>query len=152
MNNVSRKLLIAALPVVIGAGLALPAGADEDAVKYRQSVMKAIVGHMGGVVAIVTGKVPHEAHLLTHARGLNDTAQLIGDAFAEETLAGETRALDKIWDDPEGFEKAYTRLQDAVAALLEAAESGGAQAAGAKLEAVGNACKGCHEDYRKEKS
>lgn len=152
MKNIAKKLMIAGLPVALGVGLVLPAGADEDVVKYRQSVMKAIVGHTGGVVAILTGKVPHEGHLITHASGLNDTAQLIGDAFAEETLTGETRALDKIWNDAEGFKKAYTRLQDATAALLEAARSGGVEAAKAKLEAVGDACKGCHEEYRKKKS
>ncbi|NCF28009.1 MAG: cytochrome c, partial [Gammaproteobacteria bacterium] len=57
--------------VTIGSAIALTAGTipsvsadDEAAIKYRQAVMKAVGGHMGGAVAIIKGKVPYKVDLV----------------------------------------------------------------------------------------
>ena len=145
--------------VTIGSVAALTAGAafsvsanDEDAIKYRQSVMKAQGGHIAAAVAIIKGKVPYKDDLVAHVKGLNETASTVANAFKEKTTGGDTRAKAEIWEDPADFQKKIEDLQAATAAFLAAAESGGVQAAGDKLGAVGDACGACHKKYREKQS
>jgi cytochrome c556 len=145
--------------VTIGSAIALTAGTalsvsadDEDAIKYRQSVMKAVGGHMGGAVAIIKGKVPYKEDLVAHASGLSDMANVTANAFKEKTSGGDTRAKDDIWEDADEFSEKIAAFRKATADFLAAAKSGGPEAAGAKLGAVGDACKGCHEEFRAKKS
>ena len=145
--------------VTIGSAIALTAGTvfsvsadDEGAIKYRQAVMKAVGGHMGGSVAIIKGKVPYKDDLVAHATGLNDMANVAANAFKQKTAGGKTRAKAKIWEDSSDFSQKIEDLKNSTADFLAAAKNGGPEAAGAKLGAVGDACKGCHKKYRAKKS
>jgi len=53
---------------------ALAAGGGAEAIKYRQSVMKAIGGHMGAIAAYVKGEVDHAAHVPVHADALREAS------------------------------------------------------------------------------
>ena len=153
MRTITRMILTIGSVFALFAATALSVSADDkDFIKYRQSVMKAVGGHMGGAVAIVKGEVPYEDDLVAHATGLNDMAQAVPNAFKQKTSGGDTRAKANIWEDSDEFMQKYKDLQAATADFLAAAKSGGKSAAGAKLGAVGDACKGCHETFREKKS
>lgn len=153
MRTFTRTIATIGSAVALTAGTALPVSADdENAIKYRQSVMKAVGGHMGGAVAIVKGQVPYKDDLVAHATGLNDMAHVAANAFKEKTQGGDTRAKPEIWTDAAEFSEKIEDLKQATAAFLAAASSGGPEAAGAKLGAVGDACKGCHKKFRAKKS
>ena len=153
MRTFTRVILTIGSSVALLAATALSVSADDEAfIKYRQSAMKAMGGHMGGAVAIVKGEVPYESDLVAHATGLDETAQVVPNAFKQETSGGETRAKPAIWKDSDEFMQKIKDLQSATAAFLAAAKSGGKSAAGEKLGAVGDACKGCHETFREKKS
>ena len=151
MTITCKRIIVFCLPLM----LAVPAAssADEEAaIKYRQNLMKANSAHIGSIVAIVKGQVPHTDHLVAHAEALNSTAMMVGPAFSQRTEGGETRAKADIWKMSAEFDEKVKALRDATAVLLSAAKSGGADAVGPKIGAVGDSCKGCHEKFREKKS
>ena len=153
MRTFTRTIVTIGSAIALSAGTALSVSADDKAfIKYRQAVMSAVGGHMGGSVAIIKGAVPYKDDLVAHATGLNDMAQIAPNAFKQKTTGGETRAKPEIWEDHDEFMEKIKDFQTATADFLAAAKSGGPEAAGAKLEAVGDTCKGCHEKFREKKS
>ena len=65
--GILRWSLAAAAGFIILAGTSLPAPAGEGAIKYRQSVMKAVGGHMGAMATILKGQGGNKADLKAHA-------------------------------------------------------------------------------------
>ena len=137
---------LTALAFLTGAAVA----DDEDYIKYRQAMMKAIGGHMGASTQIVRGKVAPEGDLLMHARALAELNAHLPRLFPAGSDFGETKAKPAIWDEPAKFEQATTAARDATAAFLGAVEGGDAAAIAAAHKDVGQACKGCHEDFRQK--
>lgn len=153
MRTLTRTIVTIGSAVALTAGTALSVSADDKAfIKYRQAVMSAVGGHMGGSVAIIKGAVPYKDDLVAHATGLNDMAQIVPNAFKQETSGGETRAKPEIWKDHDEFMQKVKDMQTASADFLAAAKSGGPAAAGEKLDALGDTCKGCHKKFREKKN
>ena len=153
MRTFTKVIVTIGSAVAPTAGTALTVSADDKAViKYRQAVMRAVGGHTGGAVAIIKGQVPFKDDLVAHATGLNDMANIAANAFKQKTEGGTTRAKPNIWEDAGDFSQKIEDLKKATAAFLAAAKSGGPAAAGAKLGAVGESCKGCHKKFRAKKS
>ena len=128
----------------------LPAAEPEDLIKYRQNTMKAIGGHMGAIAAIVQGKVDMN-HLKPHADALAATSMTVKDIFPEDSAVGETNAKTEIWDKPDEFQQAVTKLEQAAAAFATAADSGDSAQIGAAMKDLGGACKNCHDNFRQKK-
>lgn len=153
MRTFTKAIVTIGTAVALTAGIALSVSADEKAaIKYRQAVMKAVGGHTGGAVAIIKGQVPYKDDLVAHTTGLNDMAHIVANAFKQKTEAGKTPAKPEIWRDSGDFSQKIEDLKKATADFLAAAKSGGPEAAGAKLGAVGDACKACHKKFRTKKS
>jgi cytochrome c556 len=153
MRTFTKAIVTIGSAVALTAGTAFSVSADESSsIKYRQAVMKAVGGHMGGSVAIIKGKVPYKDDLVAHATGLNDMAKVAANAFKQKTEGGKTRAKPNIWEDGDDFSQKIQDFKKATADFLAAAKSGGPAAAGAKLGAVGDSCKGCHKKFRAKKS
>ena len=150
MRITSKKIIAFCAPLLL-VQPAVIAADDEAAIKYRQSVMKAVGGHMGAIASIVKGQVDYTDQLVSHARALRDLSEMVGKAFAQRTEGGDTRAKPEIWTMSAEFDQKVKNLQNATAAFLGAAETG-VDGAKAKMGAVGDACKGCHEDFREKKS
>ena len=131
-----------------GLTTALTVGAaeaeDEGAVEYRQHAMVAIRGHMGAIGDIARGKVPHTDHLPLHAGALADLAELMPTLFAAGTAGGDT--LPAVWENAEDFQAKVDAFKEATRNLLAVVQSGGEVRPA--VGAVGQACKGCHDDYR----
>jgi len=143
----STKGLIAGLL----AGLVLlPVAAqsgEEDIIKYRRNVMKAVAGHMGAAGAIVQGKVNYKGDLGDHAKALQALMRDIPGLFPKDSDFGETNALESVWSKRADFEKRAKEAGARAAAFAKAAQGGDA---GSAFKALGETCKGCHKDYRRE--
>ncbi|MCP5151052.1 MAG: cytochrome c [Ectothiorhodospiraceae bacterium] len=145
-----RKLALAAF---VGSMIALPgiAGADDEGtIKYRQSVMKAVGGHVGAIGSIAKGEGGSADHMKAHTAALADLATMVEAAFKDKVVNEEkSRSLGKIWEDWDGFAKAAGAMKEATAALAAAAAKG--EDVGTALKATFDSCKGCHKDFRAEK-
>ena len=128
--------------------LAIAVSASEGEVNYRQHTMSAIGGHMRAIVDIVRGDVPHMDHLATHASAMADLAEIAPTLFPESSKGGD--ALDAIWEDGEDFASKLNAFKEATAAFKTAAESGERSEIMGAFQGVGQACKGCHDNYRAE--
>ena len=121
-----------------------------DLIKYRQSVMKAIGGHMGAIAAIIRGKVDYD-HLPHHALGLQAASKSVADTFPPESATGKTDAKATIWENPGAFAEIVSKFEQAADGFLEAANSGNMERIGGALRSLGGTCKGCHDDFRQKK-
>lgn len=135
---------------------ALPASAQEEAdpdnaIKFRQNVMKGIGGPAGNIGAILKGDVPHEdqmAHLaeqLATAAKPEYTVVAFRQNTADEGFA-ETTALPDIWENWDDFEGRLKKLGETTAVAAEA----GADVSMDQMKAVFDTCKGCHDEYREK--
>ena len=149
-----KRLSLAALAVA-GIVTALPAAAQfakpEDAIKYRKARHDgdghALRPHRrdgAGPRALRRGRGASNAEIATMM------SKLPFAAFGEGTDMGDTRAKPKIWTDNDKFVAAATKMQEEMAKLNVAAKSGNLDQIKAAFGPVGQACKACHDDFRKE--
>ena len=134
---------------VLGAGLAvlaIGALASEGEVDYRQHTMSAVGGHMQAIADIIQGKVTHAGHMAIHANALADLADLADTLFPADSQGGD--ALPAIWENGEDFQSKLAAFKEAAANFKAAAGSGDMGQIGGALQQLGQACKGCHDDYR----
>ncbi len=155
MNYTLKKI---AYPIVIAGvlavGITLPGGAaDEPAnvVAYRVNLMKAQVSHLRAIAGVVKGEVSFGAHVKAHADAIKAISVMVGEAFPEGSMGGESRAKPEIWQNWDKFLGGYGNYKAQAAKLAEVAGSGDLKAIGAQLGNLGKACGGCHKPYRKEK-
>jgi len=142
----SKRLTAILLSLAVGAAAT---AAHADAVKYRRLVMRAIGGHMGAIVQIAKGAVPHTGHMLTHAKALEATIGLVKEAFKNEAMAKGSRATEKIWSDWTGFTGKADNAAKAANVLVGTIENNGN--VGGAIKGLGKACGACHKAYRKKK-
>ena len=128
--------------------VAIAASASEGEVDYREHTMEAIGGHMRAIVDIVRGDVPHASHLSAHANAMADLAEIAPTLFPESSKGGD--ALDAIWENADDFKTKLDAFREATKAFKTAVESGESGKIGARFQGVGQACKGCHDNYRAE--
>lgn len=156
MTSTFKTLAFAAVAAVAVAAASLafitPAAADqaENDIKYRKTVMKAIGGHMGGIAAIVSGKVANKGDLKAHADAIAAMAGITPGIFPAGSDFGETGALPVIWSKPDDFKKALAAFKTAADGMVKAAASGDMAAQGAAFKALGGSCGGCHETFREK--
>lgn len=139
----SPRTLIAA----VALAAALPSVASQGDMDYRQHTMGAIGGHMQALGDILRGKVDHADHLPVHAAALASLAEITPTLFPAGS-GGETDALPAIWENPEDFAERLEAFKEAAAGLSAAAETGGGVMAATRK--LGQACKGCHDSYRRK--
>jgi cytochrome c556 len=153
---VSRPLLLTLLAGVASATLALAHEGHEGAtgvVKERQDLMETQKDAMKVMGDMARGKVPFDAGAATKAANeIGSTAKKIPDLFPEGSggEANKSDALPAIWEKWERFKANADDLASASDALAKAlGDSAGAEWKPA-FQKVGEACKSCHEDFRKK--
>lgn len=142
-----------ALALGIGLGVLSSAHAltdSEEIIKFRQSVMAAIGGHMGALNRIVRDKVDFKDQLVTHAEPIAALSKDVIALFPPDSDFGETRALPEVWSKRQQFEQSAKDLEKAAQAFLEASKQGDKSALMSSYKDLGDTCKGCHEDFREE--
>ncbi|MFT3954590.1 MAG: cytochrome c [Piscinibacter sp.] len=153
----NRPLPSALLAVVALAGVAtaLPAAAQfakpEDAIKYRKAGMTMMSVHFGRVAAMANGRVPFDAKTAAaDAEIATALSKLPYAGFIPGTDKGDTRAKPEIWSEADKFRAAASRMQDEMVKLNAAAKGSNLDALKSAAGEVGKACKGCHDEYRRD--
>lgn len=141
------------ITAVLAVSAFTPAAMADDAgeIKYRQSIMKSMGGHMGAIAGILKQETGNNAHLQMHSEAIMTLANITGTIFPKGSDFGETEALPAIWEKPADFAAAVKMLQDAANTLGAATMSGDMAATGAAFGGLGKACKNCHENFREKK-
>jgi cytochrome c556 len=140
---------------LLGTAIALPAAAQfakpEDAIKYRKAAMSVMGAHVGRIFAMANGKVPFDAKAVT------DNAEIAAamskwqfSGFVPGSDKGDTKAEPKIWAEMDKFRERADKSQDDLVKLNAASKTGNIDAIKAAVGAVGQSCKACHDNYRKE--
>lgn len=133
------------------AGAQAPESSDEGTIKYRQNLMSGVGADMGAIGDILKYGLPLQSHIVAHARMLSQRADLVAAAFERNVSAGPTDAKPEIWAKPEEFRQSTQDLKAEADKLAEIATSGDAAAIGRQVKALGGACGGCHDSFRKPK-
>ena len=118
-------------------------------IKYRQNVMKSTAGHMGAIVDILKNDLPLQAHILDHARSIQQNSKMTLAMFPKGTGLGNTKAKPAIWENWIKFEAAVEDVERESAKLAKVAESGDMEALAKQVRATGKTCGGCHRNFRK---
>lgn len=152
--SVTPRVRIAAMAAGT-ATLMLAAWAHADShgeavVEYRQGVMSAIGGNTSAIAASALQGAGYEGNLETHARQLVELTEDIPALFPEGSNVGETWALDAVWEDRAGFEERAQAASEAAQDLYDAVQAGDQAAIAQRFQALGQACKACHDNYRAE--
>jgi cytochrome c556 len=142
------RVFCAALVVFLLAGTAR-AQDDKAFVSYRHNLMESIGHDMGAIGDILKNGLPLQKNIAGHAQSIATRGALIGPAFEKKALGAPNDAKPEIWTDRKGFEAAIAKFQKEADAFAVTAKSGDMAKIGAGVQALGKACNGCHEDYRK---
>lgn len=146
-----RKLITILTAVAVTTGLSVHAVADttpEDAYDYRTAIMTTLRGHLVAASMTMRGLVDDNGQITNHARGIENSTKELGNIFQEGSNIGESEALPVIWEDTEEFAAAITKVQEAAAAFVAAADTGDADAIGGAFRNLGGSCRGCHDEFR----
>ena len=157
MLSMKHRPVLAAIALgLLTALTALPAAAQfrnaDAAIKYRQSAMYLQNNHMGRLFAMINGQVPFDAKAAAEnieiVALLNSRVQFA--AFIEGSDKGNTRAKPEIWTEKDKFAAAVAKSQEDVSKLVVAGRTGNLDQIKAATGAVGQSCKGCHDDFQRK--
>jgi cytochrome c556 len=137
-----------------GLSFAAASGQQEDpnkpVLEYRQRLMAGQRASMASMADILKFKMPYDAsHFAVHAKNIGDLATLIPDAFEKKITDGLTDAKPEVWTQWDDFVAKSKALSEASAKLQAAAAAGDMKAITPQVTAVNNACRACHDSYRK---
>lgn len=149
-----KKLLSACMAVVTGAGagyasMVLAQQKPEVLVKQRQAAMTLIGKYWGPLNGMAQGKVPFDATVASRNAGyLAALAEMPWDGFHASTkdTTEKTKALPAIFENEAKFKEAADRLRSATTKLAASSKDEGAFKSAANE--VGQACGGCHKEFR----
>ncbi len=156
MRKIGALLGVSLVSLII----ALPASAaDNDpkkaAIKARQGEMSIRAFNAGPLFAMAKGDMPYDSALAEKlANNLKvmlslDNGRAWMKGTSNEEYAEDTKALPKIWEADSKIGDAGKKYKEAVTALADEAGKG-LDALKGKAKDLGDACKGCHDDYRKK--
>ena len=136
---------LAAAAVAAVMGTALIADAQSPQVAARQEAMKTQGAQMRVLTPMMRGEQPYNAAAAKEAAGkLVAVAKAIPGAFGPGSEGGN--ALPAIWTSKADFDAKAKALEDAATRLQAAGDEAAFKTA---FPAVGAACGGCHQPYRK---
>lgn len=118
---------------------------DQDAIDYREHVMKTMAEQVAAINQMHQGKIAVD-NLPVHAEILAVTAATAKSAFMPKVVGGKAKA--DVWASWQDFSKRLDELVAATEELSKVAKGGGPAAVWPKLQAL--TCKGCHDTYREE--
>lgn len=141
--------------VMVGLAVTFPAAAQfakpEDAIKYRKAAFTVMAAHFGRVAAMANGRIPFDAKAAAaNAEIANMVAALPFAGFGEGTEKGDTRAKAEVWSERDKFNASANKMQDEMAKLNAAVKSGDQASMKVAAGVVAQACKGCHDAYRRD--
>lgn len=145
------SIALAAAAIVSAAPAMAQFQKPEDAIKYRKAAFTVTAAHFSRIGAMANGRVPFDAKVAAENAALVETmSKLPWDAFGPGTDKGDTRALPAIWTEQAQFKAGADKFQAEAAKLNAAAKTGNLDAIKTAFGAVGQTCKACHDNYRKD--
>src|SRR5256885_8856455 len=112
-----------ALGGVVGAALAQ--AKPEQLVKQRQAVMTLQGKYFGPMAAMAQGKAPYNADIVKrNAAFLDNLTRMPWDTFDPSTKDVKSNALPAIWEQPDKFKEAASRLENEAQKLYQVSQSG----------------------------
>jgi cytochrome c556 len=155
MNRLAKLASLATL-LALPAGLVLAQEEEETpediAIEIRHGHMLNYAANLQRLGAMAQGNAEYDATVAqTAADNLHHLAMIDQSHYWLPGTSSEDRegsaALPAIWENMDDFNAKQTALQEAAAAMQSAAGTDLASLQGA-MQGVGQACGGCHEDYR----
>jgi len=146
-----KRALAVALVAALAAGTASMADSSTDAIRDRQQTMKHVGGAMQNLAAIAKKEAPFDSEVVKkNAGAIAEALKKATELFPEGSDKGdvETWAQPEIWSDRADFEKKLETAEAAAVALQSVTVESAFPPALGKL---GNACKACHQTYRRAK-
>lgn len=146
--------------VFFGLSLVMPIFAHDNdpivtAIKARQGEMQVRAHNLGPLIGMAKGKMPYDpqlaSQLVANLKVLLelDTSRDWPPGSDSEKYPDQSRALPNLWTTYPEIGKYAKEYETAVNALNEVAGDG-LDALQSKIGAVGDSCKGCHDEYEKE--
>jgi cytochrome c556 len=152
--------------LLLGLGVALsaaaqtpsaapPAGSPPSPASQAIAVRKAIYTLIGSnfkpIGDELKGSATYDpAELVKRATRVAYFAGLVQEAFPDVSSSGDTKAKPEVWSNRTDFDKRLKDFQSHAQALVQVAanETPSSDAFKAAAGAVGQDCKGCHDNYR----
>ena len=142
---------VVALAIGVAAGAVFAQAKPEQLVKQRQAVMTLQGKYFGPMAAMAQGKAPYNADIVRrNAAYLDNLSRMAWDGFDAGTKGVKSAALPAIYEQPDKFKEAQSRLENEAHKLYEVSRSGDEAAVKAQIGAVGKSCGGCHESFREK--
>ena len=155
MKKIVQTLSAAlALTVLAGTASAQVIGKTEDQIRWRQSAYHTMAWSMGRIKANVEGSYNKE-QVAEAANVIQAVANAkMGYLYQPGSDKGkgwkETRLKSEFFTDKETLGKVAGAFGKEANEMAKVAASGDAAAVKAQFGKLGDACKGCHEKFRKE--
>lgn len=143
----------AVVALALGAvgGAALAQVKPDVIVKQRQAVMTLQSKYFGPMAAMAQGKAPYNAEVVKrNAAYLDNLSRMAWDGFDASTKDVKSAALPAVYEQPQKFKEAASRLENEAHKLYELSQRGDEAAVKAQIGAVGKSCGGCHESFRQK--
>lgn len=120
---------------------------DQDAIEYRQQIMKTLDAQTAIVGQMLSVAVPDD-NAVAHLESIALAASTMKKAFQPKIAGGEAKAT--VWSNWADFSKRADKFAADTAAVAKLGKEQGKEAA---LQNAFDAldCKGCHDLYRDEK-
>ena len=148
-----KKILIAvaATAMIIPAVFANNFEKTDDSIEYRQAAFSLISYNFGDMGAMLKGQKPFdEATFSMRADNVAALSKLPHEGFIEGSDKGDTRALEKIWQDKADFDSKMKTFIDNAAALAVAAKTTDQSTIKKAFVNTGKSCKACHDGFRED--
>lgn len=124
---------------------------EEMAIEYRKGAFHMIKYHFGPMAAMVKGEKEFNAEAFAkNAEAVAALSKFPMNGFIEGSDLGETEAKDSIWKNMDDFKKKMETFQVEAASLAEVAKGGNMDAIKPQFGKVGESCKACHKEYKKD--
>jgi cytochrome c556 len=133
-----------------GAPAEPPDTPEYAAFEMRSGLMEAIAWKVAQARGMAMGEIPvDEALFQKHARDVAVLAGMIPEGFIPNSAVEGSAALPEVWTNNADFKAKAMDLQNAAQALADATAANGFEASKGMVQAVGQACGGCHRPYRR---
>lgn len=149
-----KKTLVAlVLASLAGSIMAQQTAKPEDMIKLRKAGMSFMSWNMGRIKANIDGNFNKE-QVVAAANVVAGTASsevftLFGPGTDKDVGNEKTRAKPEMLQDSDKRKQAIANLVKEANELAKVAAAGDAAAVRAQFGKVGGACKGCHDDFRR---
>ncbi len=142
---------VATSPWLVASAAAEPVfESAEDAVEFRQSALTLMGAYSQSLANVARGRTDYDPDQVRDDVAVFQVlATLPWQAFGPGTEGGNARP--EVWQDSEKFAAAAATLQDNMAGLMAAADSGNFDQVRAAFGQTANSCKACHDSFRQRR-